>query len=149
MQEVIRSVIVPYSVQEMFALASDVAKYQEFLPWCSESQILERANGEALARVGISYKGWRTTFTTRNRMIPSELIEMRLVEGAAFSALTGDWRFKALDDLACQVELEVHFSLAGKLGSRVLSPVFSRICAELVDAFVERAKVLYGERAIV
>ena len=51
MQEVVRSVIVPYSAQEMFALASDVANYQQFLPWCSGSEILERADGEVLARI--------------------------------------------------------------------------------------------------
>jgi len=72
---------------------------------------------------------------------------MRLVEGSAFETLEGDWRFKGLDEIACQVELEVNFALAGKLGGKVLSPVFARICSELIDAFVERAKAIYGERA--
>jgi ribosome-associated toxin RatA of RatAB toxin-antitoxin module len=147
MQEVVRSMIVPYSAQEMFALADDVASYPQFLPWCSGSEILERADGEALARIEIAYKGFNTSFTTRNTLIEGQLIEMRLVEGSAFESLEGDWRFREIDEMACQIELEVSFSLAGKLGAKVLSPVFSRICTDLVDAFVDRAKVLYGERA--
>ena len=71
---------------------------------------------------------------------------MTLEEGAAFDALEGIWRFKALDALACEVTLEVDFSLSGPLGNKMLGPIFSRICAELIDAFVDRAKALYGER---
>jgi ribosome-associated toxin RatA of RatAB toxin-antitoxin module len=145
--QIVRSIIAPYSAQEMFDLANDVDRYQEFLPWCSRSEVLKASSDEALAQIGISYKGWNTSFTTRNRLVKNELIEMRLVEGSAFETLEGDWRFKGLDEIACQVELEVNFALAGKLGGKVLSPVFARICSELIDAFVERAKAIYGERA--
>ena len=76
----------------MFSLAGDVDRYSEFLPWCSDSVILERTEAEVLAKIVLAYKGWNTTFTTRNQMAPDQLIEMRLVEGAAFSSLSGDWR---------------------------------------------------------
>ena len=75
----------------MFSLAGDVDRYSEFLPWCSDSMILERTEDEVLAKIILAYKGWNTTFTTRNRMVADQLIEMRLVEGAAFSILSGDW----------------------------------------------------------
>ena len=103
-------------------------------------------SGELLARVDISYKGWSTSFTTRNRMDPDVRIGMTLEEGAAFEAIEGVWGFKALDAVACEVSLEVDFSLSGPLGNKMLGPIFSRICAELIDAFVDRAKALYGER---
>ena len=109
--------------------------------------ILERTEDEVLAKIILVYKSWNTTFTTRNRMVADQLIEMRLVEGAAFSSLSGDWRFRVLDEMACEVSLDVDFSLAGKLGGRMLEPIFSRICNELIDAFIARAKSLYGERA--
>ena len=71
---------------------------------------------------------------------------MTLEEGVAFDTLEGMWHFKVLDALACEVTLEVDFSLSGPLGNKMLGPIFSRICAELIDAFVDRAKALYGER---
>ena len=130
----------------MFVLAGEVDQYQAFLPWCSASEVLECAEDSLLARIDISYKGWSTSFTTRNRMDPDVRIGMTLEEGAAFNALEGVWGFKALDALACEVSLEVDFSLSGPLGNKMLGPIFSRICAELIDAFVDRAKTLYGER---
>jgi len=145
--QVIRSIIAPYSAHEMYLLANDVDRYQDFLPWCKASRVVDRSPSEIQATIEIAYKGFNTSFTTRNALIEDQLIEMRLVEGSAFESLEGDWRFREIDEMACQIELEVNFSLAGKLGAKVLSPVFSRICTELVDAFVDRAKVLYGERA--
>ena len=147
MAKVRRSMIVPYSAQEMYALASDVGRYQEFLPWCSTSRILESEDNHTLAQVGIAYKGWKTTFTTQNHMVEDQSIQMTLDEGVAFEKLEGVWRFKSLDALACEVMLDVIFSLSGPLGNKMLGPIFSRICAELIDAFVARAKELYGERA--
>ena len=146
MAKVQRSLIVPYSAHEMFALAGEVDQYYEFLPWCSGSKVLECTEDTFLARVDISYKGWSTSFTTRNRMDPDVRIGMTLEEGAAFDTLEGMWHFKALDALACEVTLEVDFSLTGPLGNKMLGPIFSRICAELIHAFVDRAKALYGER---
>ena len=146
MAKVQRSLIVPYSAHEMFALAGEVDRYHEFLPWCSASEVLESTEDALLARIDISYKGWSTSFTTRNRMDSDVRIGMTLEEGAAFDALEGVWGFKALDALACEVSLEVDFSLSGALGNKMLGPIFSRICAELIDAFVDRAKALYGER---
>jgi ribosome-associated toxin RatA of RatAB toxin-antitoxin module len=60
----------------MFSLAGDVDRYSEFLPWCSDSVILERTETEVLAKIVLAYEGWNTTFTTRNRMAPDHLIEM-------------------------------------------------------------------------
>ena len=147
MTQVIRSIIAPYSAHEMYSLANDVDHYQDFLPWCKTSKVVDRSASEIQAMIEIAYKGFNTSFTTRNKLIEDQLIEMRLVEGRSFESLEGDWRFREIDEMACQIELEVNFSLAGKLGAKVLSPVFSRICTELADAFVDRAKVLYGGRA--
>ena len=67
----------------MFVLAGEVDQYQAFLPWCSASEVLECAEDSLLARIDISYKGWSTSFTTRNRMDPDVRIGMTLEEGAA------------------------------------------------------------------
>ena len=147
MPTVSRSLIVPYSAHEMYVLANDVDCYHEFLPWCNCSTVLQSEGEETLASIGIAFKGWETTLTTRNELSPDRSIHMQLAEGPAFESLTGDWQFETLDELACRIELTVSFSMAGGVTTKMLSPVFSRICAQLIDAFAERAKQIYGERA--
>ncbi len=142
-----RSLIVPYSALEMYALVNDVDRYHEFLPWCNESETLEQEDEVSVARISIAFKGLNTAFTTRNRLVPGRSIHMKLCEGPSFKTLIGDWQFVPLDDCACRIELSVQFILAGRIAEKALTPIFSRICADLVDAFAGRAKALYGERA--
>ena len=70
---------------------------------------------------------------------------MELVEGP-FDNLTGGWQFSSLDEKACRVNLEMRFSLEGRLANQTITPVFKHICTTLVESFAERARELYGER---
>ncbi len=42
LEHIIRSALVPYTQQEMFALVSDVDTYPQFLPWCSAARTLSQ-----------------------------------------------------------------------------------------------------------
>ena len=66
-----RSLILPYSSAEMYDLANNVEDYHEFLPWCSCSAALERDEACAIARIDVSYKGMKSSFTTRNELTPN------------------------------------------------------------------------------
>ncbi len=145
MHTVTRSLILPYSVAEMYFLVDDVDRYHEFLPWCENSVVLKREKITVTARISVSFKGLSTAFTTRNGLISDQEITMELVEGP-FDDLTGSWRFTPLDEDACRVSLEVRFLLAGRLANQTIAPVFKHICTTLVESFAERAKELYGER---
>ena len=129
----------------MYSLVDDVGRYHEFLPWCENSVVLKREGKAVTARIGVSFKGLNSTFTTLNCLISDQEITMELVEGP-FDHLTGSWHFSALDEKACRVSLEMRFSLAGRLANQTVTPVFKHICTTLVESFAERAKELYGER---
>jgi len=140
-----RSLILPYSSAEMYDLANNVAAYHEFLPWCSGSAVLERDEACAIARIDVSYKGMKSSFTTRNELNPNQQIYLSLVEGP-FSALEGNWLFDPLDEVACRVSLAVEFSFSSRLIEKTMAPVFIHICGDLIDAFAGRAEQVYGER---
>ncbi len=142
---VTRSLILPYSTAEMYFLVDDIDRYHEFLPWCENSVVLNREGKAVTARIGVSFKGLSTAFTTRNCLISDQEITMELVEGP-FDDLTGGWRFSSLDGKACRVSLEIRFSLAGQLANQTITPIFKHICTTLVESFAGRAKELYGER---
>ena len=145
MHTVSRSLILPYRAPEMYSLVDDIAKYREFLPWCQHSEVLNRTETEVIAKIGVSFRGLRTEFTTRNQFVAGQEITMCLVEGP-FHELGGEWCFNTLDDGVCQVSVEVRFSLAGRFADKTIGPVFTQICTSLVQSFADRAKDLYGER---
>jgi coenzyme Q-binding protein COQ10 len=129
----------------MFALVADVESYPDFLPWCGGARVLKQEQDVVEASITIAYKGVNKTFVTRNVLKPSESLEMKLVEGP-FRHLHGCWRFLALEEQACKVELHLEFEVANRVVGAVLNPVFSNIANQLVDAFHKRAMELHGKR---
>ncbi len=144
MASVQKSVLVPYSAEQMFELVAAIEDYPKFLPWCGGAAILERAPEETLARLDINYHGVRAHFITANRNQRPERIAIELREGP-FRRLGGTWRFLALGTTGSKVELELHYEFATAVLARLIGPVFSHIAHTFVDAFVRRAEDVYDK----
>jgi ribosome-associated toxin RatA of RatAB toxin-antitoxin module len=145
MKEVVRSVLVPYADGEMFALVADVAAYPAFLPWCAGTRVLAQEGATTTARIDIDYHGVRAHFTTANAHHPPGSIVITLKDGP-FRRLNGDWRFRALAADASKVELTLAYEFANGVLEAVIGPAFNHIAHTFVDAFVERATMVYGPR---
>lgn len=143
MTEINRSALVPYSAEKMFCLVNDVYSYPEFLPWCKSTEILAQTDSEVEASIEMLKAGIHKSFTTRNVLHKPELIEMQLVDGP-FRQLHGYWRFDTLNASACKVTLDIEFEFSNKILSMTVGPIFSQICNTLVNAFVSRARDVYG-----
>ena len=147
MKTVTKSVLLWYSPEEMYALVTDVARYPEFLPWCDRAAVLSQDDEGVTAEVGIAFSGIHQSFTTRNTHTPPSEVIMALVKGP-FSNLDGQWTFLPVGDgseRACKVQLSLRYGFDNALLGRVVGPVFDKIAATLVDAFVKRAQAVYGD----
>jgi len=127
----------------MYALVNDIESYADFLPWCSESTILEKTDQEIKASINIAYGSLNKSFTTLNTLTPDSKMVMQLVEGP-FKKLHGEWIFNQLGDDGCKVSLELEFEFKNKIIGMTMGPVFSQIANTLVDSFSERAAKVYG-----
>lgn len=146
MKTVHKSVLLWYSSQEMFELVTDVAGYPAFLPWCDHARVIETHEDGVTAEVGISFSGIRQKFITHNRHVDGREVWMKLVKGP-FSKLDGHWSFKPVGEAgerACKVELKLQYGFSNAVLGKLVGPVFDRIAANLVDAFVQRAEQVYG-----
>ena len=132
-----------YSPEQMFLLVDDIDHYADFLPWCSKSKVLERADEHVTGNLEISYSKLNKSFVTKNINTAYSQIEMQLVEGP-FKHLLGLWSFNALGNDGCKIELNMEFEFNNKLLDMTVGPVFGKLANTLVDAFIERAKHVYG-----
>lgn len=145
MASVNKSVLVPYSAEQMFALVDNVADYPEFLPWCGGSSVTSVEGDTVHATVHIDYHHIKQSFTTENvRKVPHS-IDMTLKDGP-FQHLDGAWHFIPLSESACKIELKLHYEFSHKLLEKVLGPIFHYITNSLVDAFVHRAEKVYTSK---
>lgn len=146
MKHLKKQVLIWYSPAQMYALVTDVARYAEFLPGCSSSTVLETSTDGMKAELGLSVVGVKQTFTTCNRHVLNERVDMELVDGP-FSRLEGHWRFAPVGDgQSCKINLDLHYAFSSAALGAVIGPVFDRLASSLIDAFVKRAEVVYGEQ---
>lgn len=145
MAEIEKSVLVGYSAGQMFRLVDTVENYPEFLPWCDGASVKLQSEEIAHATLHINYHHIKHSFTTENKRHPPELIEINLLDGP-FEHLDGHWRFIPLSDNACKIEFRLHYTFSHKLLEKLVGPVFYVIANSFVEAFVERAEVIYGPR---
>lgn len=126
----------------MFDVVNDVLAYPDFLPWCEDSQVLESSMGVVVARLVIAKAGMSQSFTTRNTLDRPSRISMVLVDGP-FSSLQGEWAFQQLGEAGCKTEMDMKFDIDSMALNLLLGKVFEQAVDTMVDAFCERATVVY------
>ena len=144
MARVEKSALVPFSAERMFDLVKDVNAYQDFLPWCSGSEVLLEEPNRICGRLDIERVGIRQSFTTCNRFEAPRRMDIQLEEGP-FKSLHGHWEFIELREDACKVELTLDFEFAGSLINAAFGKVFQQIANTMVDSFVQRAREVYRD----
>jgi len=144
MPVIVKSALVTFSASRMFDLVAKMEDYPKFLPWCAAAEVLSREDDRICGRMEVARVGIHQAFTTCNRMVPGERIELRLVDGP-FRKLQGAWTFRPLRRDACKVELVLNFEFSGKLIDKAFGGVFNQIANTLVDAFCKRAEEIYRD----
>lgn len=141
--EVTRTALVLHPANDMYQLVLDVNSYPDFLSWCTRAQVLEQSAELQLARLDVSLGGLNQSFTTRNRLVPGELLTLSLVEGP-FRHLSGEWRFDALAEKGSKVSLRLSFDFSSSVLSAAFRRGFARVADKLVLDFSRRADQVYG-----
>ncbi len=142
MQNICRSALVPFSVKQMYELVDDIDNYNFFVPHCQGSEVLERNQNQVTAKLQVAKSGLTKSFTTVNSLVPFNFIGMELIDGP-FTHLSGGWRFTALSDSACKIELDLNFEFSSKLTTLAFSKVFNKLVQSMVSAFTMRAEKIY------
>mmetsp|Transcript_3797 Transcript_3797/g.12062 ORF Transcript_3797/g.12062 Transcript_3797/m.12062 type:complete len:144 (-) Transcript_3797:442-873(-) len=143
MPSIQRNALVAYSASQMYDLVNDVEQYDNFLPGCVKSEVLESSENHMLASMVLSKAGVKQTLTTSNKLIKDQAIEMDLSDGP-FKSLSGGWRFIPLSDEACKIELKLDFVFSNKLMEIAFGKIFNSLANNMVNAFSQRAKQVYG-----
>ena len=144
MRRVSRSALVPYSAEAMFALVEDVEAYPQFLPWCNDVEVHSRDGDVVDVTLELHKGGLSKRFRTQNTLHRCEAMDLALI-GGPFKRLSGGWRFRQLGEGGSKVALELEFEFDSRMLDMMIGAYFEDICNRLVDAFTQRAAVIYGD----
>jgi len=143
MPAISRSALVMYSVEQMYQLINDVLAYPQFLPECSDSKIVSQDETTVTAALLVSKGGLKKWFTTKNTLISNQTVHLSLVDGP-FKKLEGRWQLTPLSEDACKVSLELEYEFSSMVFDLAFGRIFNHLTNNMVHAFTERAKEVYG-----
>ena len=133
----------PYTQQQLFDLLADVARYPEFLPWCTACRITKREGNVIEADLMIGFKMVRERFTSRVTLSAPGRVDVQYLDGP-FRYLNNHWVFKPTDD-GCVIDFYIDFEFRSRILQRLMGPLFNEAVRRMVSAFDTRARALYGE----
>ena len=134
-------IILPYKIEQVYALVADVEKYPEFIPWCVGVRVHEKAESFMIADLLIGFKGISESFTSKVEMLDNE-INIDYIKGP-FSHLENRWKFSPVEG-GTKIDFLIQFEFKSKLLEMLIGGLFEIACQKMVAAFTERAKVLYS-----
>lgn len=133
---------VAYRPDQMFDLVADVAQYPKFLPWCVGARVRSRSGREVVADLTIGFGPFRETFTSRVTLDRPGEINVRY-ENGPFRYLRNIWRFLP-DPEGCEIDFFVDFEFRNRILQAAIGAVFHETVRLMVNAFLRRAKEVYG-----
>ena len=143
MPQVEKSMVVPYTQEQMFLLVNDVRSYPEFLPYCTQTSVISEDFYHLEASLTFAKAGLKKSFTTRNELERSEKMTVHLVDGP-FKSLEGHWQFIVYREVYTKVRLDMRYEFSSSSLAWAFGPLFNQVAQSLVDSFYQRAKEVYG-----
>ena len=142
---------VPYSAEQVFAIARDVARYKDFLPLVRRSlvrNVKTDENGRETfeGELTVAYDKLRIeeVMTSRVSVDPKALtVTARSSEGPV-KHLESEWRILATAENRCDITFTVDYQLRSRTLQFVFSGMFDLAVRKVMSAFEERARTLYG-----
>ena len=138
---------VNYTKDQMFDLVADIDRYDEFLPWCNNSKILNTSiEGDkkiVIADLEIGYDQF--IYTYRSEVIlfnDKSQIKVKNLDGP-FKYLENNWRFVEINDNDCKIYFDIDFELNISLLDILMKKFFDLAFQKMTQAFIERANDIY------
>ena len=142
---------VPYSLEQVFEVASDVASYRTFLPLVNRSLVRNRrtlpdGRETFVAELTVTYKklGIKETMTSQVVVDHSTHTVTSHCNDGPVKELKAQWLVTPTGPNSCEINFDVDYTLKSRALQFVLSGMFDMIVRRVMTAFENRARELYG-----
>ncbi len=136
---------VAYTPEQLFDLVADMGRYPQFLPWCVAARVRNRTETTAICDLTIGFGPFRESFTSRVTLDRPNRVTVTYEKGP-FRYLNNHWDFSP-DPKGCKVDFFVDFEFKSRILQAAIGVVFHEAVKRMVNAFLARARVVYGPPA--
>ena len=136
----------PWSCEQLFDLAADVASYPQFLPGWLAVEILEHTPQKLRVRQQLGFGPVNHSFTSSAELQRPRQVFISTTD-APFKHLHVHWQFEKNGEAGCRVSLGIELKTGSNLFETALAKLFEVTTPEIIDRFEGRANQLYGQAA--
>uniref|UniRef100_A0A5S6QT97 Polyketide_cyc domain-containing protein n=1 Tax=Trichuris muris TaxID=70415 RepID=A0A5S6QT97_TRIMR len=137
-----------YSMEQMFDIAADVARYKEFVPWCIGSKVVRRIDERCNeVELTVGFPPIVERYVSTVTLVQPYLVKSVSSETRLFKQLISLWQFYAKDNdppNTCNLSFSVMYEFQSPLHAAIASLFFEEVTSKMVTAFMKRARNLYG-----
>jgi coenzyme Q-binding protein COQ10 len=134
--------VVPYTCEQLFDLVADVESYPRFLPWCVAARVRSRTECQLAADLTIGFGPFRESFTSRVTLDRPKRVVVKY-ENGPFRYLNNQWNFVPHGS-GTEVDFFVEFEFRSRILQAAIGVVFNEAVRRMVNAFLKRARDVYG-----
>lgn len=138
----------PHPPDKLYALASDVRSYPEFVPWIRAMRVWNERRASDTSRTldaeaTVGFKLFSGTFASHVSLDDAGYeIRTRLLSGP-FKRLSNSWRFETDGQGGSRIQFDIDFEFRSRLLQMLLDANFDYAVGRLIGCFEARADTLY------
>ena len=121
--------------KEVFELISNFEDYKNFLPGCTDSEILSRTEDYDIGRLNFNFFNKDYFIESRNSKMPTEL-SIKQLKGP-FNSLDASWKVVE-KDLGCLVIFSVEFNAPILLRPFMQQSLIDTFASKFISAFLKK-----------
>jgi coenzyme Q-binding protein COQ10 len=142
---------VPYSVDQIFLIAGDVADYKAFLPLVkgsvvTDETVLPSGKKTFMADLHFAYPKLGISDILRSCVVvdPASCTVTATSKEGPVRSLKSEWKIRRAVNGGSDIQFTVDYTLKSRTLQFLLSGMFDLIVRRIMTAFEERARQLYG-----
>ncbi|KAJ4445456.1 hypothetical protein ANN_07262 [Periplaneta americana] len=150
-KEYVGKKLVGYSMEQMYAVVSDVENYKQFVPFCKKSTVWARGPQHMKADLVIGFPPIHESYTSRITLRKPSLVRAVCTEGKLFNHLLTEWRFSPGlkgNVHSCIIDFSVSFEFRSLLHSQLAHVFFNEVVRQMEEAFLHEATSRFGKPSV-
>ena len=125
---------------DLYNIVLDIEKYQDYIPWCTKIEILNRKKNEIKANMIVNYKLFPQQKFSSNVFFNLDklLINTKYLEGP-LKDLNTFWEFQNIQNNKSKIIFSVKFEFKNFIHQKIAEFFFPLIEKKMINSFVKRA----------
>lgn len=135
-----KEILLNHSIDDLYNIVLNIEEYPDYIPWCSNIEIINRKKNEIIANMIVNYKFLPTQKFTSKVVYSSnkKIIKTNYINGP-LRDLNTTWEFLELQENKTKIIFTISFEFKNFAHQKLAELFFPLIETKMMNSFIERA----------